>query len=149
MKAEKKRVTITTDGGCNPNPGQGAWAAILRYGNACKTISGASAERTTNNRMELTAIAEALEALREPCVVTLRTDSQQAIFAVCAGYLAPGSRRRQKWERSGKNMDLVRRIWAQLDRHVVHPKWVKGHAGDHDNEKCDAECSRRIREAGA
>lgn len=145
MKPEMKKVTITTDGGCDPNPGQGAWAAILRYGNAVKTISGASAESTTNNRMELTAIAEALEALREPCKVKLRTDSQMAIYAICAGYLAPHTKKRKKWESKGKNMDLVRRVWAQCERHNVRPTWVKAHDGDHDNETADKLCTEHIK----
>jgi len=141
-----KNITITTDGGCEPNPGQGAWAAILRYGNACKTIAGASAETTTNNRMELTAICEALEALREPCMVMLRTDSQIAIHAICAGYMGHSTKKRMKWERKGKNMDLVHRLWEQLKTHTVKPVWVKGHAGDKDNETADALCEQKILE---
>ena len=147
MKINKKNVTITTDGGCDPNPGQGAWAAILRYGNACRVISGASATLTTNNRMELTAIAEALDALKEPCCVRLRSDSKIALYAIAAGQLSPESKRRRRWERKGKNMDIVRRIWAQLGKHDVKPVWVKGHAGDHDNELCDQECAKHIRSA--
>ena len=140
-----KHVTITTDGGCDPNPGRGAWAAILRYGNACRTLSGFDPGITTNNRMELLAVAEALEALKEPCKVKLRTDSMQCIYAIAAGHMAPSTKRRQKWERKGKNMDIVCRIWAQLERHHVTPVWVKGHAGDADNELCDEVASRVLR----
>lgn len=144
MNQKPKKVTITTDGGCDPNPGVGAWAAILRYGSKCMTISGVD-PKTTNNRMELTAIAEGLEALKVPCVVKLRTDSQIAINAICAGYLNPGEKRRLRWERKGANMDLVHRIWAQLARHTVRPVWVKGHSGDHDNEACDRLCGDKIK----
>jgi ribonuclease HI len=146
MSQQLPRVTITTDGGCEPNPGAGAWAAILRHGNTIKTLSGVNAA-TTNNRMELTAIAEALEALKKPCRVKLRTDSQIAVHAICVGLMLPTCKRRQKWERRGKNMDLVRRIWAQLLVHWVTPIWVKGHAGDHDNEACDKICSQAMRGA--
>lgn len=143
MNAKLPQVTITTDGGCDPNPGAGAWAAILRFGNVSKTLSGAD-PATTNNRMELTAIAESLEALKSPCKVKLRTDSQQSIFAVCAGYFAEDTKKRRKWEAKGKNMDLVRRIWAQCARHEINPVWIKAHAGDHDNEACDRLCTEVI-----
>jgi ribonuclease HI len=151
MKATKpnnpqKHVTITTDGGCDPNPGRGAWAAILRYGNACRTLSGFDLGMTTSNRMELTAVAESLEALKEPCKVKLRTDSMQCIYAVTVGYMGATTKRRMKWERTGTNMDIVRRIWTQLERHRVTPVWVKGHSGDHDNEACDKIATQVIRE---
>jgi ribonuclease HI len=94
--------------------------------------------------MELTAIAEALEMLKEPCAVTLRTDSILCIHAINAGKMLATSKRRRKYETKGKNMDLVRRIWAQLERHRVDPKWVKGHSGDPDNEKCDEIATQAI-----
>lgn len=136
----KPKVTITTDGGCDPNPGLGAWAAILRYGNACKSIVG-SESQTTNNRMEMTAIIEAFSALAKPCMVTLRTDSQYCIWAIEA---AKVEKKRNKWLRKGANLDLVQRLWASLEAHEVSTIWIKGHSGDPDNESVDTLCTAAI-----
>ncbi len=131
-------VQIWTDGGCKPNPGPGGWAAIMRYKGVEKTFSGGEAE-TTNNRMELTAAAAALEALTRPCRVVLHTDSE---------YLKNGITRwhtgwvRKNWRSSTgdpvKNMDLWQRILAAAKPHEVEWRWVRGHAGDPMNERADA-----------
>jgi ribonuclease HI len=130
-------VEIWTDGGCKPNPGPGGWAAILRFGAAEKELSGAE-PATTNNRMELTAAAEALEALTRPCTVLLHTDSE---------YLRNGITRwhtgwvRKNWRNAAgdpvANMDLWQRILTAAAQHKVEWRWVRGHAGDVMNERAD------------
>lgn len=132
------RVVIYTDGACRGNPGPGGWGAVLRYGDNEKLLSGGSSE-TTNNRMELTAAIEALEALRRPCRVRLATDST---------YLKNGiTRWIGTWERNGwttsnrrpvKNADLWRRLARAAALHEVDWVWVRGHAGHEGNERADA-----------
>jgi ribonuclease HI len=131
-------VEIWTDGGCKPNPGPGGWGAILRYRAAERELSGAD-PNTTNNRMELTAAAEALEALKRPCTVILHTDSEylrNGITRWHAGWV------RRNWRNAAggpvANMDLWRRVLDAAKRHDVHWKWVRGHAGDAMNERADA-----------
>lgn len=131
------RVEIWTDGGCKPNPGPGGWAAILRFGAVEKELSGAESA-TTNNRMELTAAAEALEALTKPCDVVLHTDSQyvqNGITRWLTGWV------RKNWRNAAgdpvANMDLWRRLLAAAAQHKVDWKWVRGHAGDVMNERAD------------
>jgi len=143
-EAEKPRmvVEIWTDGGCKPNPGPGGWAAILRFGAAEKELSGAEPV-TTNNRMELTAAAEALEALTRPCTIVLNTDSE---------YLRNGITRwhtgwvRKNWRNAAgdpvANMDLWRRILDAAKRHDIDWRWVRGHAGDVMNERADVLATR-------
>jgi ribonuclease HI len=131
------QVEIWTDGGCKPNPGPGGWSAILKYGTTVRELSGAE-PATTNNRMELTAAAEALEALKRPCTIILHTDSQ---------YLKDGITRwhtgwvRKNWRTASgdpvKNMDLWRRILDAAKPHSVDWRWVRGHAGDIMNERAD------------
>ena len=132
-----KDVTIYTDGACSGNPGPGGWAAVLRYGAAEKELSGGERE-TTNNRMELTAVIRALEALKEPCAVTVYTDSQYISRAMTEGWL-------KKWKAAGftkkgglKNAELWRALDGLLQRHEVHFQWVKGHADNEYNNRCDA-----------
>ena len=132
-----KSVTIYTDGACSGNPGPGGWAAILRYGSAEKELSGGEAD-TTNNRMELTAVIRALAALRESCAVTVYTDSQYISRAITEGWLA-------KWKRAGftkkgglKNAELWRALDGLLQKHQVAFQWVKGHADNELNNRCDA-----------
>ena len=132
-----KDVTIYTDGACSGNPGPGGWAAVLRYGEAEKEMSGGEAE-TTNNRMELTAVIRALEALKEPCAVTVYTDSQYISRALNEGWLA-------KWRSAGftkkgglKNAELWRGLDGLLQKHAVTFRWVKGHADNALNNRCDA-----------
>ena len=132
-----KQVTIYTDGACSGNPGPGGWAAILRYGENERVISGGERE-TTNNRMELTAVTEALRALREPCLVELHSDSQYIVNALNNGWLRDWKRRGWK-RRDGalKNPELWQELDALLETHTVRAHWVKGHAGDELNDRCD------------
>ena len=132
-----KQVEIHTDGACLGNPGPGGWGALLRYGTVEREITGGELA-TTNNRMELMAAIAALEALSAPCEVTLHTDSQ---------YVQKGlSEWLPNWIRRGwktaagepvKNQDLWQRLQAAAARHKVHWRWVRGHAGNVDNERVD------------
>ena len=131
-----KEVTIYTDGACSGNPGPGGWGAILRYGSAEKELSGGEPE-TTNNRMELTAVIRALGALKESCAVTVYTDSQYISRAITEGWLA-------NWKRAGftkkgglKNAELWRELDGLLQKHRVTFHWVKGHADNELNNRCD------------
>jgi ribonuclease HI len=130
-------VEIWTDGGCKPNPGPGGWAAILRFGSAERELRGAD-PATTNNRMELTAAAAALEALTRPCTVVLHTDSEylrNGITRWTAGWV------RRRWRNAAgdpvANIDLWQRILAAAQRHEIDWRWVRGHSGDAMNERAD------------
>ena len=130
-------VEIWTDGGCKPNPGPGGWGAILRFRGTERELTGADAA-TTNNRMELTAAAAALEALTRPCRVVLHTDSEYVRNGVTrwsAGWV------RKNWRNAAgdpvANMDLWRRLLDAAKPHQVEWKWVRGHAGDVMNERVD------------
>jgi len=131
-------VTVYTDGACLGNPGPGGWAAVLLFQEKRKELSGGFAQ-TTNNRMELTAALEALEALKRPCRVKLHSDSQYLINAVSKGW-AEGWRKRG-WMRNKKeralNSDLWERLLKAVSRHEVEWVWVRGHAGNPENERCD------------
>ena len=133
-----KHVDIYTDGACRGNPGPGGWGAILMYGGKTKELSGGERE-TTNNRMELLAAISALEALKEPCSVTLTSDSKYLVDAVKLGW-AVGWRARG-WRKADKspalNIDLWERLLRLLDKHKVDLVWIKGHAGHPYNERCD------------
>ncbi len=133
-----KRVTIYTDGACSGNPGPGGWAAILQHGEHERELTGGEAQ-TTNNRMELTAAAEALKALREPCEVDLHTDS---------AYLHRAFKERwvDRWQRNGwktaskkpvENQDLWKELIEQSKRHRINWVKVKGHADDELNNRAD------------
>lgn len=137
MVTDKPRVTIHTDGACSGNPGPGGWGAILAAGGHRKEISGGEAV-TTNNRMELLAAIEALEALKRPSHVELHTDSKYLQDGITSWI--------HNWKRNGwktaakkpvKNEDLWRRLDAAIQRHDISWHWVKGHAGDPDNERAD------------
>jgi ribonuclease HI len=130
-------VEIWTDGGCKPNPGPGGWAAILRFRGHERELTGGEAA-TTNNRMELTAAAAALEALTRPCAVTLHTDSEYVRNGITrwhTGWV------RRNWRNAAgdpvANMDLWRRLLDATKRHTVEWRWVRGHAGDAMNERAD------------
>ena len=144
-----KEVTIYTDGACSGNPGPGGWAAILIYGKHEKELSGGE-EETTNNRMELSGAIAALGALTERCSVTLYTDSQYIERAVNEHWL-DGWKKRGWRRREGpvKNLEL----WQELDRllgeHSVAVRWVKGHAENEYNNRCDALAVRRRDEYAA
>ncbi len=134
-----KHVDIYTDGACRGNPGVGGWGAILVYAGIEKELSGGERE-TTNNRMELTAAIEALSRLKEPCEVTLTSDSKYMIDAITQGW-AEGWRARG-WVKADKkpalNPDLWERLLGLIEKHKVTFVWVKGHEGHHYNERCDA-----------
>jgi ribonuclease HI len=137
VAATLNKVEIWTDGGCKPNPGPGGWAAILVFKGTERELSGGEAD-TTNNRMELTAAAEALAALTRPCEVVVHTDSE---------YLKNGITRwhtgwvRKNWRNASgdpvKNMDLWKRILDAAKPHTIEWVWVRGHSGDRMNERAD------------
>ena len=133
-----KQVTIYTDGACSGNPGPGGWGAILQYGQMQKELSGGEPQ-TTNNRMELTGVITALEALKEPWVVELYSDSKYVIDGLQKGW-AKGWKARG-WIKSDKkpalNPDLWDRLLTLYDYHTVHLHWVKGHAENKYNNRCD------------
>ena len=133
-----KTVTIYTDGACSGNPGPGGWGAILVYNGVEKELSGGE-DRTTNNRMELTGVIRALECLKEPCRVELYSDSKYVIDALTKGW-AVGWRKRG-WIKSDKkpalNPDLWQRLLELCELHDVNCHWVKGHAENPYNNRCD------------
>ena len=133
-----KTVTIYTDGACSGNPGPGGWGAILMYGPHKKELSGGEPQ-TTNNRMELTGVISALRALKEPCVVELYSDSKYVIDALEKGW-AKGWRARG-WVKGDKKPALNPDLWEQLlelcEYHTVNLHWVKGHASNPYNNRCD------------
>jgi ribonuclease HI len=130
-------VEIWTDGGCKPNPGPGGWAAVMRFRDTVRELSGRE-DATTNNRMELTAAAAALEALRRPCRVVVHTDSEYVRNGITrwhAGWV------RRNWRNAAgdpvANMDLWRRLLDAAKQHEVDWRWVRGPAGDPMNERAD------------
>ena len=130
-----KKVTIYTDGACRGNPGPGGYGVILEYGAARREISGGE-PLTTNNRMELRAAIEGLSALREPCEVTLYSDSRYLVDAVTLGWAE--SWRKTAWKNGkAKNPDLWERIYELTSIHKVKFVWIKGHNGHPYNERCD------------
>lgn len=134
----KKYIELFTDGACSGNPGPGGWGVVLRYGQHEKELSGGEKE-TTNNRMELTAALKGLEALKEPCVVKLVTDSKYVADGIIKGWAK--SWQKNNWIKSDKkpalNSDLWERLLELLEKHEVKIEWVKGHAGHAENERCD------------
>ena len=132
-----KKVSIYTDGACSGNPGPGGWGAVLVYGDVEKDISGSEAD-TTNNRMEMTAILEALKSLKSPCEVELYTDSKyvlQGMTEWIIGWKARGWKTADK--KPVKNVDLWQKLEEQVARHQVNWHWVKGHNGHDMNERAD------------
>ena len=133
-----KQVEIFTDGACSGNPGPGGWGAVLRYNGHEKEISGGEAN-TTNNRMELSAVINALAMLKEPCKVTLYSDSQYVCNALTLGWAKKW--KANNWMRNKKEKALNPELWDRLltlyDTHEVEIVWVKGHAGHPENERCD------------
>lgn len=134
---DENRVTIYTDGACSGNPGPGGWGALLIFGDNNKELTGGAAD-TTNNRMELTAAIEALNALTRPCQVDLYTDSSYVKDGITQWI--------DRWKKNGwrtankkpvKNEELWRALDEALLRHSISWHWVKGHAGDPGNEKAD------------
>ena len=133
-----KQVTIYTDGACSGNPGPGGWGAILIYGAHKRELSGGEAD-TTNNRMELTAVIRALSLLKEPCIVELWSDSKYVIDGLSKGW-AKGWKAKG-WVKSDKkpalNVDLWEQLLPLIQTHQVHYHWVKGHASNEKNNRCD------------
>ena len=133
-----KHVEIFTDGACSCNPGPGGWGTVLRFGQHEKELSGAEAS-TTNNRMEMTAVIQGLAALKEPCEVTLTTDSQYVVNSITKGWVYGWKKR--GWVKSDKtpalNVDLWEQMLPLLEKHKVTFVWVRGHAGHPENERCD------------
>ena len=135
-----KTVTLYTDGACSGNPGPGGWGAILEFNGHQKELSGGE-ENTTNNRMELTAVIKGLQALKEPCIVELYSDSKYVIDALEKGWIKSD-------KKPALNPDLWEELLALTMRHQVHYHWVKGHADNPMNNRCDemAVCeSKRFR----
>ncbi len=133
-----KHIDIYTDGACSGNPGPGGWGAILRYNGHERELSGGEAN-TTNNKMELKAVIMALKALKEPCDVTLTTDSQYVCNAVNKGWIY--NWKKNNWIKSdktqAKNIELWEELLPLLRRHKVSFVWVRGHNGHPENERCD------------
>ena len=133
-----KEVTIYTDGACSGNPGPGGWGAILEYRGHEKELSGGAAE-TTNNRMELTGVIRALEQLKEPCRVRLYSDSKYVIDALSLGWAVRW--RANGWRKADRkpalNVDLWEQLLALTAQHEMEYHWVKGHAENPKNNRCD------------
>ena len=134
-----KEVEVYTDGACRGNPGRGGYGAVLKYRDFRKELSGGF-RLTTNNRMEVFAVIAALEALREPCILTIRSDSRYLIDTMEKGGL-------ERWRKNGwknrngdpvRNIDLWRRLFVAKLRHKCKFIWVKGHASNEENNRCDA-----------
>ena len=138
MKEMKKHVELFTDGACSGNPGKGGWGAVLRYGQSERELSGGE-KSTTNNRMELTAVIMGLKAIKEPCHVTLTTDSKYVSDGLSKGWAR--SWQKNGWRKADKKPALNPDLWEELlrltDIHDVDIVWVKGHAGHPENERCD------------
>ena len=132
-----KKVKIYTDGACKGNPGRGGWGAVLQYGNSEKEISGFQTE-TTNNIMELTAAVEALKLLKEPCEITLTTDSTYVKNGISKWIF---SWKKNGWKTASKKSVKNKELWQELEllskNHSINWKWVKGHSGHPENERCD------------
>lgn len=135
----RKHVDIYTDGACSGNPGPGGYGVILMYGSLKRELSGGE-KQTTNNRMELSGVIRGLSALREPCEVALYTDSQYVVNAMTKGWA-------KKWQANGwmrnkrekaLNPDLWEKLLALCEQHEVTFHWVKGHAENAFNNRCDA-----------
>lgn len=133
-----KKIDIYTDGACSGNPGKGGWGAVLVYNQTEKELCGGE-KATTNNRMELTAVISALKAVKEPCEITVTTDSKYVCDAVNKGWVY--SWKRNCWKKADKkpalNVDLWEQLLSLLEIHKVTFNWVKGHNGHEYNERCD------------
>ena len=132
-----KKVNIYTDGACSGNPGPGGWGAILKFNEHTKELSGGN-EDTTNNKMELKAVIEALKSLKVECEIIITTDSvyvKNGITLWIHNWL------KNKWKtstkKSVKNKELWQELWVLTQNHKIHWKWVKGHSGHPENERCD------------
>ena len=146
MSSTSPEVTIYTDGACIGNPGPGGYGVVLMYGDQEKELSGGR-RLTTNNRMEMLAAIEGLEALKRPCSVTLYSDSQLLVDGVEKGWAARW--RKNDWMRNKKEPAINPDLWGRLldicEKHDVTFRWVRGHAGDPMNERCDLLANREAR----
>ena len=142
-----KTVTLYTDGACSGNPGPGGWGAILEYQGIEKELSG-GAESTTNNRMELTAVIQGLQALKESCIVELYSDSKYVIDALEKGWAV--SWQKNGWRKADKKPALNPDLWEKLldlvGKHQLRYHWVKGHADNPKNNRCDQMAVARWKE---
>lgn len=133
-----KKLDIYTDGACSGNPGAGGYGVVMLYKGARKELSQGY-KVTTNNRMEMLAVIKALEALKEPCEVTLYSDSKYVVDSITKGWVYGWKKR--GWVKSDKkkalNVDLWERMLPLLEKHKVEFVWVKGHADNVENERCD------------
>ena len=133
-----KKIEIYTDGACSGNPGPGGWGAVLRYKGIEKELSGGE-PNTTNNRMELTAVIEALRALKEPCMITLYTDSKYVSDAFNQGWIYGWMKK--DWKKADGKPVMNQELWQQLyglwKQHDITLVWVKGHADNYYNNRCD------------
>ena len=147
---EMKHITIYTDGACSGNPGPGGWGAILEWNGLEKELSGGAAD-TTNNRMELSGVIFALQALREPCAVDLYTDSKYVFEAVDKRWVYDW--RAKGWIKADKkpalNVDLWQTLLPLLETHQVTWHWVKGHASNEKNNRCDRLAVARAKQFAA
>lgn len=138
LNSKRKSIQLFSDGACSGNPGPGGWGAILRYKNSEKELSGGEKE-TTNNRMELLGVISALETLKEPCDVEVCTDSKYVVDAFEKKWLE--SWQVNGWKTAGKkpvkNRELWERLLKQASIHNLTWKWIRGHAGHTENERCD------------
>lgn len=137
MVEQKRCVDIFSDGACSGNPGPGGYGTILKYGDHIKELSGYDPE-TTNNRMEMLGAIAGLEALKQPCHVTLTTDSQYLVKGMTewiSGWQRKGWKNSKKEEVA--NRDLWERLLELSQKHQIEWVWVKGHAGHPENERCD------------
>lgn len=144
-----KHVIIHTDGACKGNPGPGGWGALLEFGGRRRELKGGE-RQTTNNRMELTAAIRALDALKEPCQITLFTDSSyvmQGLTEWLPGWKKRGWRTADK--KPVKNQDLWQQLDAAAARHVIDWRWVKGHSGNDGNEAADRLANEGVALAGS
>ena len=148
-----KEIELFCDGACSGNPGPGGWGTVLRWGGHEKELSGGE-RSTTNNRMELTALIEGLAALKETCRVTVTTDSQYVANGINKGWAA--SWKKNGWRKADKkpalNADLWEKLLTLLALHEVTIRWVRGHAGHPENERCDrlaVAATEAVKEKGA
>jgi ribonuclease HI len=136
-----KKIEIFTDGSCLGNPGVGGWCAILRYKGHQKILSGGEAD-TTNNRMELLAVIEALKQLKEPCEIELYSDSTYVLNGISKwleGWI-------KKDFKKVKNVDLWKKYIEVSKNHKIHINWIKGHSGHKENELCDKIANQKAKE---